>query len=49
MGEYLIISDFIMLGIMSFMTITLFVSFIIAMLIDTLRDKKIKGMIINDD
>ena len=47
MGEYLIISDFIMLGIMSFMIISLFVSFIIAMFIDTL--KKIKGIMINDD
>ena len=37
MGEYLIISDFIMLGIMSFMTISLFMSFIIAMFIDTLK------------
>ena len=43
MGEYLIISDFIMLGIMSFMTITLFLSIIIMVFMDFLKDKR------NDD
>ena len=43
MGEYLIISDFIMLGIMSFMTISLFLSIIIMVFIDFLKDKR------NDD
>ena len=40
MGEYLIISDFIMLGIMSFMTITLFLSIIIMVFMDFLKDKR---------
>ena len=39
MGEYLIISDFIMLGIMSFMAISLFVSFIIMVFMDFLKYK----------
>ena len=43
MGEYLIISDFIMLGIMSFMTISLFLSIIIVVFMDFLKDKR------NDD
>ena len=40
MGEYLIISDFIMLGIMSFMTISLFLSIIIMVFMDFLKDKR---------
>ena len=48
MGEYLIISDFIMLGIMSFMTISLFLSIIIMVFMDFF-ERKIKGMMINDD
>ena len=43
MGEYLIISDFIMLGIMSFMARSLFLSIIILVFMDFLKDKRNDG------
>ena len=40
MGEYLIMSDFIILGIGSFTTITLFMTIIIMTFMDFLKDKR---------